>query len=61
MQDYGRLECRTADGVPLRIGIESRGSSYGYIATRVRRRPVALAVVMPPRDMLKPEFWGLPK
>jgi hypothetical protein len=61
MQDYGRLECRTDDGVPLRIRIESRGSSYGYIATQVRRRPVALAEVVPPGDMLKPEFWGLPK
>jgi hypothetical protein len=59
--DYTRLECRTDDGVPLRIRIESRGGSYGYTATRLRRRPLRLAEVLPPAHMLKPGFWGLPK
>jgi hypothetical protein len=59
--DYGRDECRTRDGVPLRIVITQRGSGYGFIATQVRRGPLKLAQVLPAPNLLDGGLWGLPR
>ncbi|THD64789.1 hypothetical protein [Phenylobacterium sp.] len=58
--DAGRSECRAADGAPLRIVFTMRGGDgFGYTATRVSRRRLTLAQVLPSRDLLAPKAWGL--
>jgi hypothetical protein len=61
MMDAGRHECRTRDGIPLRIKFWSRGWYEGYSATRLSRRPIEFAEVMPPPELLDRSRWRLPQ
>lgn len=61
VHDAGRLECRTANGMPLRIQRIARGSiRIDAVATRVDRRQSATADVLPPQAWSSPQRWGVP-
>ncbi len=60
VMDAGLHECRTADGVVLKALEISRGSRLPLAATRLTRRPVPLAQVLPPAEMVMPRSWNLP-
>lgn len=61
VEDAGRLECRTSDGMPLRIQTIVRGSvSTDAVATRFDRRQSATADLLPPQAWTSPQHWGFP-
>ncbi len=61
MMDTGLYQCRTRDDIVLKELQMSRGSRQTLQTTRLQRRAVALADVLPPGDILKPAKWGLPR
>ena len=61
VSDYGRIECRTADGLPLVIEEYSRGSSRGrWEAVSLTRGRTPAGSVRPPADLLSWRRWGWP-
>jgi hypothetical protein len=56
-QDVGRVDCLTADGIPLLSNRWSRGSQSTLNAIRLSRRPQPLATVMLPRALARPASW----
>jgi hypothetical protein len=60
MMDAERHECRTQDGIPLRIWFWSRGGAASYSAIRLSRRPIEFSEVMPPPVLLERSRWQLP-
>lgn len=61
VEDGGRLECQTSDGMPLRIQTIVRGSiSTDAVATRFDRRQFATADLLPPQAWTSPQHWGVP-
>jgi hypothetical protein len=60
MMDAERHECRTRDGIPLRIWFWSRGGAASYSAIRLSRRPIEVFEVMPPPELLERSRWQLP-
>jgi hypothetical protein len=59
--DSGRHECRTRDGIPLRIRFLVWGQSHDYSAIRLSRRPIEFSEVMPPPELLERSRWRLPE
>lgn len=60
VSDAGRTECRTGDGIPLKIAITGRGADgHTYLANKIVRRSITLAQVLPPQDTLDLRLWGL--
>jgi hypothetical protein len=57
--DAGQLQCRTTHGIVLKERNFSWGSEWDLIATRLSRRPISLAEVTLPANLLSPKFWGL--
>jgi hypothetical protein len=57
--DAGRFECRTQDGVPMKIVTSGRGWETAYIAQKIVRKPLSIAEVLPPADTLDQRLWGL--
>jgi hypothetical protein len=57
--DLEHHECRTEDGIPLRIWLWSRGGAASYSAISLRRRPIEFSEVMPPRELLERSLWRL--
>jgi hypothetical protein len=58
--DAGQHQCRTADGIVLKERNFGWGSdAWGLVATHLSRRPVGLAEVTLPANLLSPKFWGL--
>jgi hypothetical protein len=60
MMDAEHHECRTPDGIPLRIWFWSRGGAASYSATRLSRHPIEFFEVMPPPELLERSRWRLP-
>lgn len=59
--DFGRIECRTSDGMPLRIQTLWRGRiRIDAIATRFDRQQSSVADVLPPQAWTSPQAWGVP-
>lgn len=59
-QDAGLHQCRTDDGVALKDVRTSWGSRNSLVAVRLDRKPLDLAKVLPPPEILKRENWRLP-
>jgi hypothetical protein len=53
-------ECRTPDGIPLRIWFWSRVGADSYSAIRISRRAIEFSEVMPPPELLERSRWQLP-
>jgi hypothetical protein len=60
VMDLEHHECRTQDGIPLRIWFWSRGGAASYSAIRLSRRPVEFSEVMPSPELLERSRWQLP-
>ena len=58
LEDAGRLECRTADGVPLKVVYIQRGDELVVVAVRLKRERQPLSAVMPTHDISSPSAWG---
>lgn len=58
--DYGRVECRTADGLPLFIEEHSRGSSSRWQVVSLSRGATRAGGARPPADLLSWSRWGWP-
>jgi hypothetical protein len=58
VEDAGRTECRTADGVALKVERITRGQVTTLTAVRFARGRQPLAKVMPGRDIASPSAWG---
>jgi hypothetical protein len=56
--DYSRIECRTADGLPLQIAEDSWGMGTIRIATSVTRGRTSSAEMQPPPGLLSWTRWG---
>ena len=61
VSDYGRIECRTADSLPLVIEEFGRGGSRGrWEAVSLSRGRTPAGSVRPPADLLSWRRWGWP-
>jgi hypothetical protein len=58
--ESGIRECRTRDGLPLKVFLRRRGSETEYTAVTLHRGKVPLADVMPPPGPAGLSAWGLP-
>lgn len=56
----GVRECRTRDGLPLKVSLGRRGGFTEYTAVTLHRGKVPLADVMPPPGQAALSTWGLP-
>jgi hypothetical protein len=56
--DAGRHECRTADGIPLKISLTGWGSRTVLTAVTLHRSPQPIASALPGPDILSPATWG---
>ncbi|WSH56409.1 hypothetical protein U8P68_16180 [Rhizobium ruizarguesonis] len=57
--DAGRMECLTPDGVPLKVDAWAWGGDGEiYTAAEIKRRPVDLKEMLPPRELIEPSAWG---
>jgi hypothetical protein len=56
--DAGRHECRTADGVTLKVEYISRASMETAVAVGLKRGPQPLSAVMPERELVSAKAWG---
>lgn len=56
VQDAGASECRTRDGIVLKIVRTSRGGGATFVATHVQRGGVSAAAMTPPANLLN---WPL--
>lgn len=57
--DAGRMECLTPDGVPLKVDAWAWGGDGEiYTAVELKRRPVDLKEMLPPRELIEPSAWG---
>ena len=61
VQDYSRIECRTADGLPLIIEERGRGGLRGrWEAVSLSRGRTSAGSVRPPAGLLSWRRWGWP-
>jgi hypothetical protein len=61
VSDYGRIECRTADQLPLVIEEYSRGSRQGHWeAVSLVRGRLHAGSVRPPAELMSWRRWGWP-
>ena len=58
VQDVGRYECRTADGMPLKITRRQEANTETLIAVRVRRTRLEPSDLIPPKILPSPADWG---
>ena len=56
--DYSRIECRTADGLPLQIDEDSWGMGTRRVATSLSRGRTSPAEMRPPPGLLNWARWG---
>lgn len=57
--DAIRMECLTPDGVPLKVELHfGMGDGEFYTAVEVKRRPVDINEMLPPRELIEPSAWG---
>jgi hypothetical protein len=53
------MECLTPDGVPLKVDAWAWGGDGEiYTAAELKRRPVDLKEMLPPRELIEPSAWG---
>ncbi len=55
--DAGSAECRTDDGIPLKLSSYGMTSQTLAIAVSLTRRPLTLDDVKPPKDILSLDWW----
>ncbi|PZM07431.1 hypothetical protein CPY51_31730 [Rhizobium tubonense] len=60
VSDGGRTQCVTTDDIPLKDVQTSRGSGEGFEIVSLKRRPVEMRELMPPKEYLDPAKWGFP-
>jgi len=59
VSDGGRQECRTRDGLPLKVRIYNRFGFTELVAVRLDRNPGSVEDVMPPAPLLDLANWGV--
>jgi hypothetical protein len=57
--DVHRQECRTSDGLVLSVVEGGRGSSRHFTAVSINRRPLTIADVLPPHELLDLKIWAV--
>ena len=59
--DYSKIECRSADGLPLEIDEDSWGMRTTRVATSLTRGRTSAAEMKPPPGILSWTRWGWPE
>ena len=59
VSDGGRHECRTSEGIPLKVRMFSRGGDSEFSAERLDQNSGSLQDLMPPSSLMDLASWGV--
>jgi hypothetical protein len=59
LADKGQWECRTTDGIAVKMLKIMQGSSQEFVAVHLDRKPVPLSNILPGPEITSPAAWDL--
>ncbi|MFJ6025577.1 hypothetical protein ACIQC9_13380 [Brevundimonas sp. NPDC092305] len=59
VMDAGRHECRSENGIPLKVRLFSRGTRSDFVAVQIDRSAGSIEDLLPPPELLDPKTWGV--